>query len=233
VKGADNRGECWAHWGMARGIERHNFLILRISHERIKRFPYHGRVVDLGCGSAHYKETVLRTADEYIGVDWKNSMHDQSRVNVFADFTKPLPFPDAYADTVISFYVLEHLPEPGFFLLECNRILRPGGMLCMIVPFLWHLHEEPYDYYRYTRYGLQYLLEKSGFSEIVIEAQTGFWQTWWLRFNYHTLSLARGPLKYFWYPVWWLTQIVAPLMDRINPGRGEHTSLYSVQAKKM
>lgn len=223
---------CWAHWGMARGIERHNFLIVRIAQRCIEQFPYQGRVVDLGCGRAYYKEIVLRTADEYIGVDWQNSMHNGSNVDVFADLTKPLPLDDAYADTVISFYVLEHLPEPDLFLSECSRILRPGGMLYMLVPFLWQVHEEPFDYYRYTHYGIRYLLEKYGFSEIDIKAETGFWQTWWLRFNYHTSSVVRGPLQYLCYPIWWLTQIVAPLMDKISPGRGDHASFYSVRARK-
>ena len=223
----------WADWGIARGIERHNFLILRVTRKCIKAFPYRGRVVDLGCGKAPYKEIVLRTADEYIGVDWENSMHDQSNVDVFADLSKQLPFDDAYADTAISFNVLEHLPEPDFFLAECHRILRPGGGLYMLVPFLWHIHEEPHDFYRYTKYGLQYLLEKNGFSEIVIEAQTGFWVMWWLSFNYHTVRFERGPLKYFWYPFWWLTQAIAPLMDKINPVRNTtHTTGYAVQARK-
>jgi len=223
----------WADWGIARGIERHNFLILRIARKRIESFPFHGRVVDLGCGKAPYKDIVLRTADEYIGVDWKNSMHDQSNVDVLADLSQPLPFDNAYADTATSFFVLEHLTEPDFFLSECSRILRPGGWLYMLVPFLWHIHEEPYDFYRYTHYGLRYLLEKNGFSEIIIEAQTGFWQTWWLSFNYHTTRFACGPLKYFWYPVWWLTQIIAPVMDKINPVHNHtHTTHYAVQARK-
>jgi len=225
--------EWLADWGIARGIERHNFLMYRLNRKRIKTFPYHGRVVDLGCGSAPYKDLILQTAEQYIGVDWKNSMHDQSNVDVFADLTKHLPFDDAYADTVISFYVIEHLPEPDLFLSECNRILQPGGMLCMTVPFLWHIHEKPYDYFRYTHYGLRYLLDKNGFSDIIIKAETGFWQMWCLSFNYHTSCFAVGPLKYLWYPVWWLTQHIAPLLDRINPGRDHcHTTHYAVQARK-
>jgi len=42
--------------------------------------------------------------------------------------------------TVISFNVIKHLTEPGFFLSECNRILKKGGSLCLLVPFLWHIH---------------------------------------------------------------------------------------------
>jgi len=88
-----------------------------------------GRAIDLGCGTAPYKEDVLNVADEYIGVDWKSSLHDQSHVNVFADLCKTLPFPDEHADTVVSFQVMEHLPEPDSFLSECHRILKHGGVL--------------------------------------------------------------------------------------------------------
>ena len=222
----------WLHKnGFKRGIERHNFLIYRITREYAQTLPYRGRVVDLGCGSAPYRDIILNIAEEYIGVDWENTMHDQSKVDVFADLSKRLPFIDASADTVVSFEVLEHLPEPDFFLHECYRILKPAGLLFMTVPFMWHVHEEPHDYFRYTQYGLQYLLEKNGFSEIVIDEKTGFWQMWWLKFNYHTTCFAKGPIKYFWYSIWWFTQTLAPLMDKLNTSRGQ-TAFYSIRAKK-
>lgn len=218
--------------GIRRGIERRNFLIYQIMRKNAERLPYQGRVVDLGCGDAPYKDIILDVADEYIGVDWENTMHDQSKIDVFADLSKPLPFENNYADTVVSFEVLEHLPEPLFFLSECNRILRPSGQLFLTVPFMWHIHEEPHDYFRYTQHGLQYLLEKSGFSDIVIEEKTGFWVMWWLGFNYHTTCFAIGPLKYLWYLVWWLSQTLAMVADKANPSTGQ-TALYAIQAKSV
>lgn len=222
-----------ADWGLARRIERHNFLIYRLIRNRVKSFQYHGRVIDLGCGKAPYKDIILQTADEYIGVDWQNSYFDKSNVDVFAELTEPLPFDSDYADTIVCFNVIDDLPEPNLFFSECQRVLKPGGSLYLITPFLWRIHDEPNDYCRYTNYGLDYLLRKNGFTEIVIEPLSGFWQMWWLSFNYHTLCFARGPLKYLFYPLWWLTQMVAPLMDKINPGSGHlYTTHYSVQAKK-
>ncbi len=219
--------------GIRRNIERHNFLIHRINRELVSSLPYKGRVIDLGCGTASYKDDILKIADEYIGVDWKNSMHDQSNVDIFADLIRELPFDDNYTDTVVSFQVLEHLPEPDFFLSECSRILRSGGTLFLTVPFMWQIHEEPHDYFRYTRYGLDYLLKKNGFTDIQIKEETGFWQMWLLRFNYHTASFACGYFRYFWYVVWWLTQVIAPVMDKIDPNSGGiHTAIYSVQARK-
>jgi SAM-dependent methyltransferase len=208
-----------------------NFLIYSINKKIAKSLSYNGRVIDLGCGTAPYKHDILKVADEYIGVDWKNSLHDQSHVDVFADLCKPLPFPDEHADTVVSFQVLEHLPEPELFLSECYRILKRGGRGFITVPFMWNVHEAPHDYYRYTRYGLKYLLKKVGFYEIDIKENTGFWQMWILKFNYHTTRFARGPLKLFWIPIWWLGQMIAPILDKydIHP---EECASYTVVARK-
>ena len=190
-----------------------------------------GRVVDLGCGSAPYKVDIRTVADEYIGVDWGNGLHDQSNVDVFADLTKPLPFLDEFADMVLSFQVMEHLREPELFLRECRRILKHGGGVFLTVPFMWHVHEAPHDYYRYTRYGLKYLLKKTGFIDVNIYENTGFWQTWILKFNYHTTRYARGPLKYIWIPLWWLGQVVAPILDKYDKNSNECAS-YTVTARK-
>lgn len=227
--------KAWKRWlqdtGLCRNIERHNFLMYRLCRRRAESLPYEGRVVDLGCGSAPYRETILERADEYIGVDWQQSIHDHGRVDVFADLTGRLPFEDGFADTVVSFMVFEHLPEPEVFLQECRRILRPGGSLHLTCPLNWHVHEAPHDYFRYTHYGLEYLLKKHGFSDVEIEAETGFWQMWCLKFNYNTTGWAKGPMKYFWYGVWWISQTVAPWLDRLSPGMGsEHTTHYYARA---
>lgn len=170
-------------------------------------------------------------AHEYIGVDWENSFHDQSNVDVYANLCAHLPFEDDYADTIVSFQVMEHLPEPNKFLAECFRILKKGGTIFITVPFMWHVHEAPYDYYRYTRYGLEYLLVKHGFVEVFVEETSGFWQMMVLKFNYHTVRFAHGPLKLFWVPIWWLGQIISPILDRLDPSP-EETASYIVHARK-
>jgi len=126
---------------------------------------------------------------------------------------------------------MEHLAEPKFFLSECFRILKPDGIIFITVPFMWHVHEEPYDYFRYTRYGLEYIMKKTGFIEIEIKENTGFWQTWILKFNYYTKRFARGFLRYIWIPIWQIGQIIAQALDKIDKCPGECAS-YSVLAKK-
>lgn len=209
----------------------HNFLIQDINKSIAKSLPYKGRVIDLGCGTAPYKEDILKTATEYIGVDWTGSFHEASHVNIFANLTTFLPFKSNTADTVVTFQVMEHLPEPEIFLSECYRVLKGDGQLFITVPFMWHVHEAPFDYFRYTKFGLQYLLDKNNFKNIVIRENGGFWQMWILKFNYHTYRFAKGPLKYFWIPIWWIGQKIAPLLDKYDKNPGETVS-YVVSATK-
>ncbi|MEW6380567.1 MAG: class I SAM-dependent methyltransferase [bacterium] len=208
-----------------------NFLINDINHRIAQSLPYKGRVIDLGCGTAPYKKYILKVADKYIGVDWKSSFHDQSNVDVFCDLSKQFPFEDNCADTIVSFQVIEHLPEPGSFLAECYRILRPGGRLFFTAPFMWHIHEAPYDYYRYTRYGFIHLLEKSGFVNIKVHENTGFWQMWVLKFNYHTSHFTHGLLKYLLIPIWYIGQIISPILDKYD-SHPQETASYTAFASK-
>jgi SAM-dependent methyltransferase len=154
-----------------------------------------------------------------------------SRMWTFLDLTKRLAFEDEHTDTIVSFRALEHLPGPRHFVAECYRLLKPGGHLVITVPFMWHVHEEPFDFFSYTRFGLDYLLTQNGFKKGGILAGTGFWQMWMLKFNYHTVRYARGLFKGFWIPVWWLGQTISSLLDRVHR-HSEETGGYTVLARK-
>lgn len=216
-----------------------NWLAKKINNQcLIKNLDtINGCVVDLGCGTSPYKENILKVAKEYIGVDWENSLHDQSNVDIFADLTKPLPIEDEYADTVVSFQVMEHLSEPNIFLREAFRILKKGGKILITVPFQWHINEEPHDYYRYTKNGLDHLFNEANFINIDIRANTGFWSTIVLKFNYHTARYVRGPkfIRFFLItlllPIWIIGQIIAPILDKFDPNELE-TASYTVVAEK-
>jgi SAM-dependent methyltransferase len=210
-----------------------NWRALESNNRWVRRFLplVRGRVLDLGCGTAPYRADILTTAEQYVGVDRPTTSHDTSRVDVFADLSSPLPFQDECADAVTAFKVLEHLREPAAFLAECARVVRPGGHIVILVPFLHPVHEAPHDYFRYTKYGLEYLLSRAGFADVHVFEKTGFWEMWLLKWNYHTRRYARGPVKIFWMPAWWLGQVVAPWLDRAFP-HPEMTASYAVHARK-
>lgn len=210
-----------------------NWLAHKVNNKCLeKNLKYiKGRVIDMGCGTSPYKEDIVKVADQYIGIDWANSLHDQSSVDIIANLCEPLPIVDCCADTIVSFQVMEHLKEPGKFLLEVFRILKKDGKILITVPFMWHVHEEPYDYFRYTCHGLKYLFDKVGFQDIAITENTGFWQMWVLKFNYHTTRFARGPLRLIWIPIWLLGQVISPLLDKIDK-HNQETASYTVFARK-
>ena len=69
--------------------------------------------------------------------------------------------------------VLEHIHSPELLLAEIARVLAPGGTLLMNVPFLYWLHEQPHDYFRYTEHGLRRLVERAGLSVLTLETLGG------------------------------------------------------------
>lgn len=171
----------------------YNWLIYDIGDRFLQKYiPYYkGVLYDLGCGESPFREFFLCHADKYIGVDWAGSYHD-TNADVAADLNKPLPLESDIADTVVSISVMEHLCEPQVMLNEAYRILKPGGFIILHVPFMWQVHEAPYDFYRYTCYGLRYMFGKAGFSEIEVNSASGFWSMWTLKFNYQSTRLIRG-----------------------------------------
>lgn len=123
-----------------------------------------GTVVDIGCGRMPYRERILARAGRYIGVDSPSTAKlykGKVKPDIFADATR-IPLPDRSADTVLLFQVLEHLPDPQAALTEIERILKNGGYLILSTIQSYPVHDEPHDFYRYTRYGLEHLVKKSG-----------------------------------------------------------------------
>jgi len=123
---------------------------------------FSGRLLDVGCGSRPYES--LFDVTQYVGVDVPISGHpsQDKRADVFYDGRR-LPFRDEAFDGVLCSEVLEHVFDAGVFLAEISRVLKPGGSLLMTTPFAWMEHEQPYDFARYSSFGLAALVQRSGF----------------------------------------------------------------------
>lgn len=130
----------------------------------------HGRLLDFGCGSKPYKN--LFAVNEYTGIDIENTghPHDNEEIDVYYD-GQTIPFPECHFDSLLCSEVLEHVFEPDQILKEINRVLKPGAKCLFTTPFVWNEHEVPWDYARYSSYGLPSLLEKNGF-EIIESRKT-------------------------------------------------------------
>jgi SAM-dependent methyltransferase len=122
-----------------------------------------GRVLDFGCGSKPY-EGLFVNCESYVGVDIAQSghNHNDSKVDVFWD-GKTLPFDDNSFDACVSFEVFEHVFNPEAVLAELKRVLKPKGSLVITTPFVYGEHEVPFDFARYTSFGLRHLLSNAGF----------------------------------------------------------------------
>jgi len=136
-----------------------------------KALPVHarGRLLDMGCGSAPLYGAYRNHVSEVTCVDWANGPHSNQHLDLECDLTAPLPFPNGSFDTILLSDVLEHLPDPKHCWAEVARLLAPGGKLILNVPFYYPIHEEPHDYYRYTRFALRRFAEQAGLSVVELE----------------------------------------------------------------
>jgi len=159
---------------LAAGPLQRGAIAARVS-AAARELPPGTRVLDAGAGNAPYRE--LFTHCDYRTQDWPASSHPGARhADIVADLHE-LPVRTGRFDFVLCTEVLEHLPEPGQALAEIRRILRPNGQLLITVPFVIELHEEPYDFFRYTPQALSRLLEQAGFAPPSIQPLTGWWST--------------------------------------------------------
>ena len=146
-----------------------------VARRYAKHIPEHcrGRLLDLGCGYVPLYQTYRDYIDDVVCVDWPDSLHVNRYIDFYANLAEVLPITDGSFDTIILSDVLEHLPEPAKAWQEMARVLRPRGKLILNVPFYYWLHEEPHDYYRYTRHALRQFAEGAGFEVLVIESIGG------------------------------------------------------------
>ncbi|MBO9573595.1 MAG: class I SAM-dependent methyltransferase [Chitinophagaceae bacterium] len=130
-----------------------------------------GILLDFGCGRKPYED--LFTVEKYIGVDMEQTGHEHtlSKVDVYYD-GKTIPFENEYFDSVFCSEVFEHIFNIEEILQEVSRVLKPGGKMLVTVPFCWNEHEIPYDFGRYTSFGIKHVLSKAGF-EILEYHKTG------------------------------------------------------------
>ncbi|MBC7688941.1 MAG: class I SAM-dependent methyltransferase [Aquabacterium sp.] len=131
-----------------------------------------GDLLDLGCGNKPYEEWYKPVTKSQVGCDIMQS--SENKVDVICLATA-LDFPDHSFDTILCTQVLEHVFDHHTLLKEAHRVLRPGGVIILTVPFCWELHEVPYDFFRITRHGLEELFKEQNFTVDTLKANGGKW----------------------------------------------------------
>lgn len=130
-----------------------------------------GCVLDVGCAGGRLRRC-LGPDTRYIGLDFPGTalgLYD-TRPDVFGD-ARELPIATASVDAVVLKDVLEHVPEPQHALEECARVLRDNGHFVVWMPFMYPVHDAPYDFQRFTRHGLETYLDQAGLDVVALEGQ--------------------------------------------------------------
>jgi SAM-dependent methyltransferase len=129
-----------------------------LEHEVIREIPLHGRVFDFGGGArAEYLKRLQPCGPiESLNID------PSMRPTFVHDANTPFPIADATYDTIITFNTLEHVRRDEHALSELVRILRPGGSIHIVVPYLCRIHGHPSDYHRHTSFWWEAALEERG-----------------------------------------------------------------------
>lgn len=125
-------------------------------------------MMDFWCWEKPYRS--LFSVKEYIGVEYENTWHDNTKndIDVYWD-GKTLPFVDGRFDSILATEVFEHIFDLHDVLDECTRVLKPWWHILVTLPFVIHEHEVPYDYARYTQYGLVDIFTKHGYELVEVQ----------------------------------------------------------------
>ena len=126
------------------------------------------RVIDYGCGVRPYR-TFLPAGVHYVGADLPGNA--AADVEIAEDGRVALP--NASVDLVLSTQVLEHVQDPDVYLAECARLIEAGGWLILSTHGIMYYHQDPEDYWRWTRVGLEKLIAEHGFEVVVSRGVLG------------------------------------------------------------
>lgn len=194
-----------------------------------------GTMLDIGCGNKPYEKMFNGRISKYTGCDIIQS--NLNKVDILCEADK-IPVEDASFDTVFSTQTIEHVANHQGLVNEAYRSLKPGGYFIVAGPLTWPLHEEPYDFFRFTKHGFRHILEKAGFQVVEINSNGGIWVTAATSFI-HALSLTSSKnifiravrFAFFKLRVSWLVNSLFGWLEKIDSNT-RNTLNYVVVAKK-
>lgn len=146
--------ETWMYWYKSPS----NILLKKYSEISITKYLSEKSVLDAGAGKLAYRSLLKKYVGNYTSSDFKKTHKD---LDVVTDIEKT-SFKNNEFDGVFCSQVLEHVPHPWLALKEMKRITKKNGFIIITVPMLGYIHNAPFDFFRYTKFGLESLAKDSG-----------------------------------------------------------------------
>lgn len=150
-----------------------NNFVQRVSAE----IPAGSSVLDAGAGECAYKKYFTHCDYKAVDLAVGNENWAYEHLDYVSALDK-LPIPDATFDAVLCTQTLEHLEYPRECVAELSRVLKPGGKLYLTAPMSHPEHQMPYDFFRYTSFGLKSVVSKAGFQTIELLPFGGIFTRW-------------------------------------------------------
>ncbi len=201
----------WPEWIIQREIAARVRLALKEAGR--------GRLLDVGCGEKPYRVYRPPHVTHWVGFDVPE--------NPAADIhghAEALPFEAQTFETVLCTEVLEHVKDPALVLREVHRVLCAGGHVILTTPFYWPLHEEPFDFFRFSPYALRHLFSEADLEIVRIEPLAVGFRMVALAvntcFNNFGKRLPGGntiPIKSLFIPIYVVVNLAAYMMSMIFP----------------
>lgn len=153
------------------------WFITRFVKNVAKSIPTGSSILDAGAGESVYKKLFSHCSYKAIDLAVGETRWNYSNLD-YVGFLHEMPIEDEIFDAVLCTQVLEHLEWPRESVKEMHRVLKTGGKLYMTVPMAQNEHQVPYDFFRYTSYGLESICKRAGFHDIKITPFGGLWVRW-------------------------------------------------------
>lgn len=134
-------------------------------------------ILDAGAGECAYKDLFRHCTYKSIDLGIGDSSWDYRHLDYIAPLDN-MPIDDECFDAVLCTQVLEHVNNPFDTVKEIYRVLKPGGQLFLTAPMSQGEHQIPYDYFRYTSYGLRHICELAGFQSVEVSPLGGMFLRW-------------------------------------------------------